>query len=400
MPTRGPGARDPGGRGSKAPGAIRARRGCARAVGSGVRDGKGTQRRRGAKIAVGATVAVLVLAGAWVGAHVLRSAPAPHWSDADLPPLPPAEENGWEQLRVRGFRAELEEPWNRLAGEGAEALWAESARTLGARAAIAAHREDAEAILALPRFVDACPARLSASCPTLEVLALIDVAALIATGHAHEGEWEEAIGSAARLVDRMGQLAASGRLLVTRMLGVVALREALSVALAVARHTPVEVDLSALEGALELDEAAIELAPAFVGEYLFFRSAMEESREQPLLIDRAQTDAMAVRLYGELRAFAEEPPAGPRPSREPYSEGPLWWVYNAGGKEMLDLMMAGDMTTLVDRYRDERAAMLEERDALRARLEAHAEARVQLGASRGDGPGGGAPGGGTGSGEE
>ena len=37
-----------------------------------MRDGKGTQRRRGAKIAVGATVAVLVLAGAWTMTEWLR----------------------------------------------------------------------------------------------------------------------------------------------------------------------------------------------------------------------------------------------------------------------------------------------------------------------------------------
>jgi len=340
-------------------------------------------RRAGAAVAVLAT-----LFAGWVLAHRLadRAPPPPPWPSPTLPnPAAPAD-NGLEAIvRPLTFGAEdppgelrdLVDPLraNDVRDREARARWA---ATEGARRALREWSdqpdtrrmlERADAALAAPRFVDPCDVRRD-HCDVLRALRLLRFVALANLESAAAGDWITAFTRGRDLLRASRDFAASGQGYVgTSVAAVLPLVAAANLRTLVAGVRTARPD-AATRAALDAMIASLRgLAGPLGTEALDPRRALRfehaRGRQQivthflaapadgpmgqllrwltagPATLAAWDANAVAHQRWLDGSPTAPPPPVTPRRAR-----GPRWWLWNPGGKMVLDVMVFDDPKVL------------------------------------------------------
>lgn len=226
-----------------------------------------------------------------------------------------------------------------------------------------------DAVLRAPRFADPCPTRLTGQCEVSELLNLADFVAVADLEVALRGDWSQAIARAVDLLLAADELIPTAR-------GILVNVVALSFALRAVDH--VRVLLVGYRAATESGAANAELTllrPTLEG-YLAMLDAPDALARDELRSRRAViAECHAARQFlmlaladpatnpnlpgGFLAAYLVDPPATvaasdreyvalmlwveardhltrPPPPNDVYASGPAWWVWNPGGKQILD----------------------------------------------------------------
>lgn len=176
---------------------------------------KSTTGRRAARIAGGLFGTILALLITWMSAQVLLRRPYPvmMFTQADLPPVPPANENGWEilknELRPKMQLQRIDKDVASLCDAKATFTdrWTRTT-THAAKLATVARDEEIrkwmtiiDKAAALPHYADGCPIELEPECPRpLQLLNLHQMQEAIVLNDALTGHWEAAF---ARTVDML-----------------------------------------------------------------------------------------------------------------------------------------------------------------------------------------------------
>jgi len=369
--------------------------------------------RRLSKLAAGALVLV-VPAGAWLLAHRLgtrRARPDP-WRDEVLPAVPDAAQNGLDDvLLTPSFAGErpssaLQDLVARLDGDTPEARWAMAARAHaelrgwlreeGPQEARARSLSRIDAALAAPRFADPCVS-LELDCRPMNLLDLARVASVADLDAALHGDWASALDRATAWLRASNDLLRTSRTVLDAATGALfslVASDHLRVLVAGLRAAQVEdpdapapgmreATRAALEAAIDgSTRADVDLRRVVVGEQRRVRpSLLAALRGGPgaggdglgaarFLLDPADTVATLDADFEALRAWAEAPPQARGAWTVPrHAEGAGWWLWNPGGKRLLDTLSydAGAAITQLESLTDEafasRAAL---RDALAA----------------------------------
>lgn len=299
-----------------------------------------------------ALVATLTLFAAWLGAHHLREVPPDPFADESFAPAASAEENGLTVARTlsrpRGDGLTRELVDGGLSPEEAWELATERLLTL--REEVAPMRETFDTLDARPRFVEDCAPGFDAPCELLPVMWSTELAGVVALAevaeltpfdeepHVDDGAWRRADHRLARAVDRARDFHASSYSLVGIMVGIAALARVVETAAPVVHGARARgARLPALEAALEAPFPERSLRRGFVFDQRMMRRAVAD-QAWGLLFDRARTVGEIDAHTEALVAYADDP-SRPAPLLRPHADQPLWWLYDPGGKALLDMML-------------------------------------------------------------
>lgn len=348
-----------------------------------------TKKARTARLLVVVALVLLLLPpGLYLGINAaLRGpAPAPAYTERDLPALPPAEENGWAVVAANGHRAfrGIDTPTPLLAlcrheDETAERIppYSEVTAKLDAMRAFVAERDHEAALAELhralekPSFVDACSLEVGSDCPLTELARAHHLAESEVMLAFAEGRTVAAFEEASRLFRASLSYASAPRSPVAAVLGVTVLRRDVELGARLASgldasawpRTP-ELE-AAVRGYLApyeaLASAPLSMRSGIVGDYVSMRSMV-----LPILEGRGASGT-DLGLLGRVRAFTDPRDsmrrldryyvalvafaAGhgratpPTPDSGAHARG--WWLRNPGGKLLLDLGMSNMAPTVV-----------------------------------------------------
>lgn len=324
----------------------------------------GATARRMRRRLVAAVVALPVLSVAvYLGAHQLGPEFEPRWSEADLPALPPEEDNGWLLI--------ADEPLGTPPGASGVVATLErdmpsvdAARLVRDRPAVEEYLSDVRAEVALldialdePRFVDASPLTFAADHDgiTVNLLAGVRAHLLDALLMAVDGD----VHAAWRTIGRVGRavfdFTRNARLVVPCAVGVIMVRRALETA-----NT-----LVALEGAMESESEgsvrrwyADQPLPrcerqAFIGDAVQSHRAIEDM-PSGWLFDRDRTHDLMAAWTQRLSRAADTPLDEPLPDMtlvRPMDQFG-WWAYNATGHELLQVLQV-DQEPMLSKLRQD-----------------------------------------------
>ncbi|MCU0674143.1 MAG: hypothetical protein MUE69_15265 [Myxococcota bacterium] len=352
---------------------------------------------------VGIVVAVGCV-GAWLGAHQLRPVPPDPWESEAFAPAARAEENGL--VIARSLPRAGDEPFEAWVDAGAdgERAWDEATeRLLGLREHVAPHRATMDEVDARPRFVEDCRPSVDAYCELVPAVRTMELAGLLAlaevaelppydvdpdstTDHANDDRshdadaanvgpanpateatarfdpeaWARADARLARAVERARDFHASAYSLVGTMVGIALLTRSLDAAApTVVGASRVGAPLPRLRAALAAPFENRTLRRGFLFDHRMMRTALL-ALPRGVFFDRARSAIELDERTTELLAYAEDPTRTP-PSFPAHVEQMGWWLYDATGKEHLD-MMAADGSRLVTQ------AIARQADAERARV--------------------------------
>ncbi len=340
-------------------------------------------------------VAFAVLIGGWILLHVARSKGEvkPLWTEADLPALPPAEENAWTVLVSRSdelkgdslpedLKKLLEAPTNELllTRAGDVSSWLEKPGSLKRLFLL-------DEALEKPRFADACPLTVDSNCPYMPLMQTHDLAELRIVEAVGKGKPAEAIALADKLLRADLMFLGSTRSLIGT---IIASKNAeASMRLAGFAVDAVPTDAPLQEGELSRNLTALSatlesatgndwsMSRAIKGEYLVGESAITTLGAQAAgsggmaqyLFDRKNTIELLQPYYVALNEAAETP-AGKTPPPSPRFTGEgMWWAYNPTGKYALDMMMVEIGPRIAD-FEKTKAGLLASRGDLSKRVAA------------------------------
>ncbi len=330
------------------------------------------------KVLLGAGLAVVLLllaAGGWLGANLLLKDPQPTqlWSEADLPALPPASDNGWivfsnRKLGNPTIPAGLASLCDGKAHPTPLAAWQEARSLRGEIVSVVSDSNNQARMDALrdaylkPHFRDACPLDFEAGCQWIPMLRAHQLVELSLLDRAMDAHFEEALSGVDLLAQGDVSFVGSSRTLVSQMVGfatVSRMMSLVSVLLAgfedeLAAGRLVSVKASTLESIRErlsaLDPAALTMRRSLVGEYQMVVRALDQVERSPsaagigggwaplagFLYDRGATQRLVNEEYQALMKFVEVPG-----TPEPVSKDPTqpwgWWFRNPVGKQMYGL---------------------------------------------------------------
>ncbi len=344
--------------------------------------------------------------GAWAFANAVshHAVPPAPWSSADLPPAPPADQNGWALLQ-EGERSPMPRELASLLTGTSGGLWA---RALEARPALERFLDEGpsrralaryEAALARPRFADGrTPERPEGHHLRVYEMHRFGAAEALARGFRHEFEPAFALSNAMLRADldyvatarsTLALLVASAQLRDS-----MALAEALLDALAAQPAEDREGPLAAKRGYLarpgtnELAALLGRISPehfdarfAIMGENLSLRGVLTEAAEKgrglplepmplsSLFFDLGATLEALDTSHRELMAHVTAPAGSAPPLAErPRAQNHVgWWLLNPAGDMTLDTMTI-DWHSVLAKFDDHRARTLAARTALLERL--------------------------------
>lgn len=358
-------------------------------------------------------VIVVACVGAWLGAHQLRPVPPDPWESEAFAPAARAEENGL--VIARSLPRAGDEPFEAWVEGGADAerAWNEATeRLLGLREHVAPHRATMDEVDARPRFVEDCRPSVDAYCELVPAVRTMELAGLLALAEVAElppydvdpaptsGEgandptngdpsdddvaanvgdpateaaprfdpaaWARADARLARAIERARDFHASSYSLVGTMVGIVLLTRSVGAAApTVVGASRVGAPLPRLRAALAEPFETRTLRRGFLFDHRMMRSALLGLPRDPFF-DRARSATELDERTTELLAYAEDPTRTP-PSFPAHVERMGWWLYDATGKEHLD-MMAADGSRLVTQASTRQADAERERVALLAQI--------------------------------
>ncbi len=219
--------------------------------------------------------------------------------------------------------------------------------------------------LRAPRFADPCVS-VELDCRPLHVLDLARLAAVADLDAALHGDWTSALERAAAMLRASNDLLRTSRTVVDATTGALfslvasdhlrVLVAGLRAAQAEDAASPATVTLESLRGALvtAVDGATrddVDLPRLVVGEQRRVRPTVlaalggapgagsADLGPAGFLLDRADTVAALDADFAALRAWVEAPAHARRPwTVHLHAEGAGWWVWNPGGKRLLDAM--------------------------------------------------------------
>jgi hypothetical protein len=354
---------------------------------------------RGALVAAGSF-------GAWAFANAVshHAVPPAPWSSADLPPLPPADQNGWALLQ-EGERPPMPRELASLLVGTSGGLWA---RALEARPALERFLDEApsrralaryEAALARPRFADGrTPEQPDGHHVRVYEIHRFGTAEALARAFRHEFEAAFALSNAMLRADLDYVATAKSPLALlvasAQLRDSLALAEALLDALAAQPSADREGLLAVKRGYLahpgtnELAALLGRISPEqldarypIMAENLALRSVFTESAEKAqgvplelmplssLFFDQGATIEALDTFHRELMAQVTAPPGSVPPLADrPRAQDELgWWLLNPAGDLTLDMTTAAWHSFLA-KFDEHRARSLATRDALLARL--------------------------------
>lgn len=332
----------------------------------------------------------------WLMAHRLSSRafpPAP-WSESALPRIPPARVNGLDDvvLSPAWTLSTVDDDLKNLAGsldrahpppqardaESPETRWAEVVRRqdrvrdwMSPDALRRRELAQIDAVLTAPYFADPCRRRATRQCRVLELLNLAYFVVLTDLEAGLRGDWSQAFVRAVDLllaaevmIPTTRALASSAAALIVAQIAVDHLRVLLAGYQADATIGSTRTELIALRPVLEVYFTALN-APdalgrddvssrsALIDECHFVRNSLMPAISDPAanpklpggvfaayLIDPRATIAASDAEFVALMRWVEAPDHATRPApvfRE-YASGPGWWLWNPGGKQVLDLV--------------------------------------------------------------
>jgi hypothetical protein len=296
--------------------------------------------------------------------------PALLWTEADLPALPPAPDNGW--LVFSNKRLGNPNVPSTLAllcdGKGHPsdlAAWQEARRLRGDIVSVVSDRGNEARIDALreaylePQFRDACPLDFEADCQWIPLLRAHQLVELSLLDRAMDGHFEQAFSGADLLAQGDLSFVVSSRTLVSQMVGFAIARRMMSlvdVLLAgygdeLAGAQPVSAKISTLESIHKrlssLDPVELSMRRSLVGEYQMVVRTLDLVEQSPsaagiggkweplagLLYDRGATQRLINDEYRALMEFVEVP-GTPEPVSKDATEGWGWWLRNPIGKQL------------------------------------------------------------------
>lgn len=367
---------------------------------------RGNPRRKWPWIVLGLAM-LLLLPLSWLLAHRFssRRLPAPPWSERELAAIPAAAENGLDDVVLPGgwtlsvVDPELSPLAGVLGTQTPDARWAQVGR--GQRLLRSWFDADHErrarelaqidAVLALPRFADPCGS-VGTDCRMIELIKLARMAALADLGAALRGDWVAAFERALALWVASEKLLPSVRTALGDTVALVVARMAtdhLRVLVAGYRADVAggssRVELSALRSMrdailAELDAVRrqdLSARRAVIAECLWVHRNLVPVLENPAslgggggglmryAVDVRATVAVSDARFVELMRWVEAPDHATRsapPFRE-YASGTGWWLWNPGGKVILDLVSV-DLSPMVARIDEHASALVVSRDAL------------------------------------
>ena len=340
------------------------------------------------RIVVGLAVGALL---SWSAINLVHAdPPLPLWAGQDLPAIPAAEDNGWndlyqhphlfQELDVGPVERAVGASLGRApeAGPAAPEDLTEARRSLGQPDLLEAFAT-CEASLSRPAFVDDCPFDFSQSCPSVDVLECRRIAAFHVLDAASRHEWAQAVARGDILLAQSLAHLSSARSVLSMQIALQSARESLVLArqlthwLRAAGATGLLAGLERRIRAFGVDP--LDLNVALAGEYIRMLSGIERITRGEVdsgggalpgfFFDPGATTAELNRIFAPVRA-AREADVIPAVADKPYTAQLGWWVRNPVGKLYLDAV------TLPRRHFEtllaERAALLEERSKLLTEL--------------------------------
>jgi hypothetical protein len=363
----------------------------------------------------------------WLSAHQLRPVPPDPWESEAFAPAARAEENGL--VIARSLPRAGDEPFEAWVEGGADAerAWNEATeRLLGLRDHVAPHRATMDEVDARPRFVEDCRPSVDAYCELVPAVRTMELAGLLALAEVAElpsydvdpaptnddaandptnddaaydptngdptnddpsdddiaanvGDsatetaprfdpeaWARADARLARAIERARDFHASSYSLVGTMVGIVLLTRSVGAAApTVVGANRVGAPLPRLRAALVEPFEPRTLRRGFLFDHRMMRTALLDL-PRGVFFDRARSATELDERTTELLAYAEDPTRTP-PSFPAHVEQMGWWLYDATGKEHLD-MMSADGSRLVTQAITRQAEAERERVALLAQI--------------------------------
>jgi len=381
-------------------------------------------RARPIRWAIVGLLATVGCIATWLGAHQLRPVPPDPWESEAFAPAARAEENGL--VSARSLPRAGDEPFEAWVegGANAERAWDEATeRLLGLREHVAPHRATMDEVDARPRYVEDCRPSVDAYCELVPAVRTMELAGLLALAEVAElppydvdpdptiddaidaandassmngdtnptnddrsaddaanvaspateaspgfdpAAWARADARLARAVERARDFHASSYSLVGTMVGIVLLTRSLDAAApTVVGASRVGAPLPRLRAALAEPFETRTLRRGFLFDHRMMRTALL-ALPRGVFFDRARSVTELDERTTELLAYAEDPTRTP-PSFSAHVEQMGWWLYDATGKEHLD-MMAADGSRLVTQAITRQADAERERVALLAQI--------------------------------
>lgn len=354
-------------------------------------------RRRWPWIALGLALIALIPI-TWMSAHRLssRTVPDAPWRESELPSIPSAADNGLDDVVLSASwsvglpDSELSALSAPLDEETPTARWASIEATQHPMHEWL-HTDEAQrgrelaqidAALAAPRFADPCQF-IDTACRMIEPIRLLRLATIADFDAALRGDWSSAFARGLALLIASKDLLATARTALSNTVALMFARistDHLRVLIAgyaaeSAGGAP-RTELSALRPTLDaLDVALTGLTResgsarrAVIGECLYTRDGLLRSLENPAslggnggvllpyMVDVRGSLVASDGRFVELMRWVDAPDHAtrPPPSFSPYAEGTGWWLWNPGGKVMLDLLTIdlSDVLRKIDRYAD------------------------------------------------
>lgn len=315
----------------------------------------------------------------WMAASFLHHEPfqPPAFDEErDLPPLPPASENGWTVIARRDASSFEPEPPSALLssvdeGPPPRAEWEAMRGELEAWELPPDARAALDDALARPSFVIACELSLTEPCPVMTWVRAHRAAAGLALRDAALGRDEEALARAEQLLRADRDALSQARTVLAAMAASTMTMEAIELtALLGAIVSDVEAAspsmgerLDSLERALaELEPASWTLERALIGEAIVIRRAIDtlppsETRGSGLTPDLARVARLSDEHMRASIEYARDPSRVAPP--EPPRAGLLWRALDPAGPLVLETMST-HAVPLVDEL-EEHAARAERR---------------------------------------
>jgi hypothetical protein len=345
---------------------------------------------------------IVVIALIWAGAQIGLRRPPPTllFTYADLPKVPPPDENGWDVLRTEIHTvAEPKRPDKEIT-EICDAKatftdrWVRAERRAEKMSTIAQDEETTKWLAlvdkaaALPRFADACPISLEPDCPRpLHMLALHQIQEAVVLHDAMSQHWDDALKRATTMLRVDIEFLPSARATLTQAIARSHVNRSLKL-------VDVLLDGAASEqaGGRGPDAARLaqfardvdpllkkiheeDLAPlrAVIAEYLFSVYVIDHIKDSPqakysrtstIFYDPAHALQMLNERFEEYAAYARSGGVGKPPD---FPKNRLWFLRNPGGHLVLEATR-GTLETHVPSISKDNKLMMLEVAALQKRL--------------------------------
>jgi hypothetical protein len=360
--------------------------------------------RRAVRAVAWVLAGLVVLALIWAGAQLAlkRPAPAPLFTDADLPALPRPDENGWVVLTNEMRSSRNPERPDKDVTEICDAKttlhdrWAR-AEARAQKLSDVAHDAATKRWLALidkasayPRFADGCVFEIEQNCSRpLQMLAIHQMQEAVVLHDAMGSRWDEAFARIGRMMRVDVDFLPSARSTVSQAVAKAHVHRSIRLVDTLLEGASLEKPqgrgpdaalLAALAREVEPMLAKIreeDLAPirAVIAEYLFFTYSLEHLTDSPewqftkdntILYDPGHTMEMLNARFEKWAAYARADGVGDPPE---FARNPMRFLRNPVGQSLVD-MTGGALETHVLSIAKDRTKLLQDRDALRKRLSA------------------------------